>query len=140
MGGQSHTFLKCPLCQARTGIQVGDCPDGSMTVLTYPTSASGHEGFGSISIRYYVNVNGYHLDRTAYLPNNPEGQRVLGLLRTAWDRRLCFTIGTSMTTGAQNVLVWNIHHKTGLQGGAHAYPDPSYLYRVTQELQEFGIQ
>jgi len=47
-----------------------------------------------------------------------------------------------MTTGAQDVLVWNIHHKTALNGGvqSHGYPDPTYLSRVKQELQQYGIK
>lgn len=57
-------------------------------------------------------------DRVAYLPDSPEGNRVLGLLRRAFEQRLIFTIGTSMTTGMQNVITWNdIHHKTSIWGG-----------------------
>ncbi|MEQ2177299.1 hypothetical protein GOODEAATRI_002156, partial [Goodea atripinnis] len=57
-------------------------------------------------------------DRVAYLPDSPEGNRVLGLLRRAFEQRLIFTIGTSMTTGLQNVITWNdIHHKTSIFGG-----------------------
>jgi len=59
--------------------------------------------------------NGTH--RTAYLPNNAEGREVLGLLRRAFDAGLIFTIGRSVTTGADNVVVWNdIHHKTNDRG------------------------
>lgn len=61
-------------------------------------------------------------DRMAYLPDSPEGNRVLGLLRRAFEQRLIFTIGTSMTTGMHNVITWNdIHHKTSLWGGPHWY-------------------
>ena len=111
-----------------------------MTVLKLPTRAAGYPTCGSLSIRYYVHSGRYTLDRTAYLPDNAEGQRILALLCTAWDRRLCFTIGTSMTTGAKDVLVWNIHHKTALVGGTHGYPDPTYLQRVAEELMQYGIQ
>nr|XP_057941433.1 probable E3 ubiquitin-protein ligase DTX3 isoform X2 [Doryrhamphus excisus] len=81
-------------------------------------------------------------DRVAYLPDSPEGNRVLGLLRRAFEQRLTFTIGTSMTTGLQNVITWNdIHHKTSIWGGPRCfgYPDPTYLVRVTEELREKGI-
>lgn len=46
-----------------------------------------------------------------------------------------------MTTGLDDCVVWNgIHHKTEMEGGsAHAYPDNTYLARVTQELSSFGI-
>jgi deltex-like protein len=105
------------------------------------TAAAGYEGSGSLSIQYYI-PGPTGLNRTAYLPDTPEGQEVLGLLRTAFDRRLCFTVGTSMTTGAKNVLVWNIHHKSALAGGvqSHGYPDPTYLTRVKEELLQYGIQ
>lgn len=57
-------------------------------------------------------------DRVAYLPDSPEGNRVLRLLRRAFAQRLVFTIGTSMTTGMHNVITWNdIHHKTAILGG-----------------------
>ncbi|XP_056129825.1 probable E3 ubiquitin-protein ligase DTX3 isoform X2 [Lampris incognitus] len=81
-------------------------------------------------------------DRVAYLPDSPEGNRVLGLLRRAFEQRLIFTIGTSMTTGMHNVITWNdIHHKTSIWGGPRCfgYPDPTYLVRVTEELREKGI-
>ena len=61
-------------------------------------------------------------DRVAYLPDSPEGNRVLGLLRRAFEQRLIFTIGTSMTTGMHNVITWNdIHHKTSIWGGPRWY-------------------
>ena len=51
--------------------------------------------------------------RTAYLPDNEEGRKILELLRIAFDRKLIFTIGHSRTTGKEGVITWNdIHHKT----------------------------
>ena len=56
--------------------------------------------------------------RTAYLPDNREGNEVLQLLRRAFDARLTFTVGTSVTTGRHNQITWNdIHHKTSMSGG-----------------------
>ena len=55
---------------------------------------------------------------TAYLPDNREGREVLQLLREAFDARLVFTVGTSVTTGHRNQVTWNdIHHKTNFHGG-----------------------
>jgi len=55
--------------------------------------------------------------RTAYLPDNRQGRQILELLRRAFEARLVFTIGTSYTTGRENVIVWNgIHHKTKPDG------------------------
>ncbi|XP_021968355.1 uncharacterized protein LOC110863369 isoform X2 [Folsomia candida] len=141
MSGVTHRSIRCPFCQAICGIEVGTCPVGIMRETQSSIPCTGYEKWGSIAITY--NVTGTHpLNRTAFLPDNDEGQKVLQLLRTAWDRRLCFTIGTSVTTGQQNVLVWNIHHKTSQSGGvqSYGYPDPSYLDRVKAELRAYGIE
>jgi deltex-like protein len=85
----------------------------------------------------------YHgTNRTCYLPNNAEGRKVRDMLRIAFNRRLIFTVGTSLTTGRQNTVTWNgIHHKTSLRGGPtrFGYPDPTYIQRVTEELATDGI-
>ena len=58
------------------------------------------------------------MQRTAYLPDNQEGNEVLKMLRKAFQHRLVFTIGESVTTGAKGVITWNdIHHKTNTLGG-----------------------
>jgi len=55
--------------------------------------------------------------RVAFLPDSAEGREVCALLGQAFDARLVFTIGRSMTTGMDNVVVWNdIHHKTQTHG------------------------
>jgi len=55
--------------------------------------------------------------RCAYLPDTAEGREVCDLLKQAFDARLIFTVGRSVTTGADNVVVWNdIHHKTSYAG------------------------
>ena len=64
--------------------------------------------------KYYTGTN-----RTAYLPDNKDGRKVLKLLRKAFDQKLTFTIGRSMTTGRDDCVTWNdIHHKTSTTGGA----------------------
>lgn len=80
--------------------------------------------------------------RTAFLPDCEEGQKVLKLLKKAFEQRLIFTIGQSATTGLRNVITWNdIHHKTRMTGGPECfgYPDPGYLSRVQEELRLKGI-
>jgi len=55
--------------------------------------------------------------RFAYLPDSPQGRQILQLLRRAFEAELVFTIGTSNTTGKDNVVIWNdIHHKTKPSG------------------------
>ena len=44
-------------------------------------------------------------------------------------------MGTSLTTGATNTVVWaGIHHKTSPHGGTFGFPDNTYLTRVEQEF------
>lgn len=146
----------CPVCRLVYGQLIGNQPaNGTMIVeRDADIELPGHEGFGCICIIYSFppglqapehpnpGVRYPGTDRVAYLPDSPEGNRVLGLLRRAFEQRLIFTIGTSMTTGMQNVITWNdIHHKTSIWGGPRCfgYPDPTYLVRVMEELREKGI-
>jgi deltex-like protein len=132
-------WAKCPICSTIFGHMTGDQPDGTMTeyldknltcqgyakgtrVITYSFKS------GQKSGKHYTGTS-----RVAYLPNTPEGLEVLDLLKEAFDRKLTFTIGRSVTTGLDNQVVWNgIHHKTNPSGGAanFGYPDPTYLTRV----------
>ena len=85
----------------------------------------------------------YHADsfpRKAYFPATMEGRKIVAMLRLAFDRKLIFTVGTSATSGRDNVIVWNgIHHKTQITDSVYGYPDPHYLERVEKELNAFGI-
>ena len=93
-------------------------------------SLPGYEGCGSITINYHIpsGIQGPNhpnpgkrftgTSRTAYLPDNKEGREVLALLKKAFECRLVFTVGTSVTSGATDTVVWNdIHHKTSTSGG-----------------------
>ena len=69
--------------------------------------------------------------------------QILRLLRKAWDRKLTFTIGTSVTSGQQDTVVWNeIHHKTefGSNLSGHGFPDVNYVGNVLAELAAQGIR
>ena len=80
--------------------------------------------------------------RTAYLPGNEEGIECLGLLILAFQRKLTFIVGTSLTTGKKNTVVWaGIHHKTNTSGGVSRFgwPDETYFARVKGELSDRGI-
>jgi deltex-like protein len=78
--------------------------------------------------------------RKAYLPNNEEGRRLLTRLKFAWTHGLTFTIGSSLTTGQRNCVVWtSIHHKTSLQGGPHAFPDPKYIDNCNESLDALNV-
>lgn len=79
--------------------------------------------------------------RIAYLPDSPRGRKVLRLLHVAWQRKLVFTINRSNTTGCEDVVAWNLPHKTefGPTNSDHGYPDPGYLNRCLRELEALGI-
>ena len=62
------------------------------------------------------------VSRTAYLPASPKGKKVLKLLKEAFDAKVVFTVGRSVTSGVDNIVTWNdIHHKTNKYGGPQAY-------------------
>lgn len=69
--------------------------------------------------------------RTAFLPDNKEGNAVLQLLHKAFNQKLIFTVGTSRTSGMDDQVTWNdIHHKTSLHGGPTKYSSPISLSHV----------
>jgi len=148
--GNKDGGLQCPTCKSIYGVKRGDCPDGRMSYHVIDTQLPGYEGYGAIEIVYYIasgcqNSRQYTcrgFPRYAYLPNSEQGRRVLGLLAEAWRRRLTFTIGTSVTTGESNSVVWNeIHHKTSITNDrGHGYPDPNYLDNVIAELAAQGVE
>ncbi|KAL8572685.1 hypothetical protein ACOMHN_049814 [Nucella lapillus] len=148
---------RCPKCQRVFGVVMGTQPsNGTMnSAVDYRTNLAGYTSFGGTIIITYdfppgrqeaCHPNpGQHYGsthRVAYLPNTLEGQEVLKMLQRAFDKRLVFTIGDSVTTGARGVITWNdIHHKTSTYGGPSqfGYPDPNYLFRVKEELAAKGI-
>ncbi|XP_062972711.1 E3 ubiquitin-protein ligase DTX3L [Elgaria multicarinata webbii] len=144
----------CPVCNMFYGKMEGNQPPGTMQVNKLRTSLPGYEQYGTIEIAYHI-LDGIQTTshpnpgrgfrgayRTAYLPNNKEGNEILCLLQRAFEQKLIFTVGQSRTTGLCDVVTWNdIHHKTGKHGGPESfgYPDPSYLKRVREELKAKGI-
>ncbi|XP_047666188.1 E3 ubiquitin-protein ligase DTX3L isoform X2 [Tachysurus fulvidraco] len=146
----------CPLCKKIFGKLKGTQPAGHMTwriLKHFPLP--GFPYCDTIEIHYNI-PNGiqtsdhpnpgqpYHgTNRTAYLPNNAEGNHVLKLLERAFNEKLIFTVGLSTTSGRDNAVIWNdIHHKTNRDGGqqGYGYPDPDYLRRVKEELKAKGIE
>ena len=109
---------------------------GTMVVeykFTNGTQTSNHPSPGN---PYYAHM----FPRKAYFPATPEGIKIVGMLRVAFDRKLVFTVGRSATTGRENVITWNgIHHKTKIADSAYGYPDPTYLQRIGDELKALGI-
>ena len=137
--------FKCPNCSIIYGILIGDMPKGTMTAtISNYMHCDGFRKYGTIIIDYYFpsGMNYSGTSRECYLPYNKEGKEILGLLKVAFDRKLTFAIGTSVTTGRTNTTVWNgIHHKTNLNGGPtyFGYPDNTYFNRVREELAAKGV-
>ena len=142
--GDKKSF-KCPNCSKIYGILIGDQPPGSMSAhISYNIHCSGFEDCDTIVIKYDFPSGSEYSGtyRTAFLPNNKEGKEILGLLKVCFDRKLTFTVGTSVTTGVTNTTEWNgVHHKTNLYGGStnFGYPDNTYFNRVKQELAAKGV-
>ena len=142
--GNKKSF-KCPNCSKIYGILIGDQPPGSMSAhISYNFHCSGFEDCDTIVIKYDFPSGSEYSGtyRTAFLPNNKEGKEILGLLKVCFDRKLTFTVGTSVTTGVTNTTEWNgVHHKTNLYGGStnFGYPDNTYFNRVKQELAAKGV-
>ncbi|XP_062874396.1 E3 ubiquitin-protein ligase DTX3L [Trichomycterus rosablanca] len=145
----------CPTCGVIYGALKGTQPEGGKMKITYENDyLPGYKSYTTVVIHYVI-PSGIQGDehpnpgkpyqgatRLAYLPDCPEGRKVLKLLQRAFDQRLIFTIGRSSTSGLNNVVTWNdIHHKTSRTGGptAYGYPDPDYLKRVQEELKVKGI-
>ncbi|NXE09533.1 DTX3L ligase, partial [Lophotis ruficrista] len=120
----------CPVCNTLYGLVEGNQPEGTMSNRTISLCLPGYPKCGTIEITYSMQggiQTSNHPNpgkpysatyRTAYLPNNKEGQEILQLLKRAFKQKLIFTVGHSRTTGAHNVITWNdIHHKTSMTGG-----------------------
>lgn len=127
-----------------------------MSSMVLPFSLGGYEGCGTIQVTYHIppgiqgpehphpgrRYSARGFPRHGYLPDNEVGRKALKLLTEAWERRLIFTIGESITTGEENTVTWNeIHHKTEYGGNytGHGYPDPLYLDHLFMELKAQGV-
>ena len=149
-----HQRADCPVCRKNYGPIFGNQPlNGTMTVHVLPLSLPGFPDHSTLQIDYHFPTSVQSYDqpvpgaqlpedcRSAYLPNCEPGQKILQLLKIAWDRRLIFTVGISLTHGVEagQRIVWNgIHHKTNISG-LYGYPDDSYFPLVLSELASLGI-
>jgi deltex-like protein len=144
---------KCPICRGVVGgAPQGLCPSGNMSISLSREHCPGFGRAKTIRIDYLVPSGAqlsYHenpgqayegTSRRAFLPNNDEGRELLHRLKFAWLHGLAFRIGTSLTTGRQNAVVWSsIHHKTSLIGGPHGFPDPHFIENCNESLTALGV-
>ncbi|KAJ8317355.1 hypothetical protein KUTeg_005259 [Tegillarca granosa] len=145
----------CPVCNTVYGSLYGNQPEnGKATIYEDATALPGFPHCKTFIIVYdfpdgiqkndhpYPGQPYKGLHRQAFLPINKEGKEVLRMLKIAFQQGLTFTVGTSRTSGEENVLTWNdIHHKTRREGGPErfGYPDETYISRVIDELEAKGI-
>ncbi|XP_047474356.1 probable E3 ubiquitin-protein ligase DTX2 isoform X3 [Penaeus chinensis] len=154
MAESKQHFIPCPMCKTVHGVRLGNQPDGVMEIMTVNDDLPGFDcGTIIITYRFSGGIQGrehpipghpyraHAFPRRAFLPDNERGNKILQLLEVAWQRRLIFTVGTSITSGQENVITWNeIHHKTEWENyHGHGYPDPAYLDNVTMELELQGV-
>jgi deltex len=146
---------KCPVCRAPICAEpIGHGPSGTMQISLKNQPCPGFDNCdstwqldyrlpsGSCQFPYHENpghsYSGAH--RTAFLPNTPPGRELLARLQYAWMHGLLFRVGTSVTTGVSNTVVWSsIHHKTSLDGGAHGFPDDAYLDNCHESLDQVHV-
>jgi hypothetical protein len=142
---------KCCVCGKVYGVLYGNQPLGKMAIKQYKVGElplEGYENCGTYEIYYFFpsgtagEIKYSGTQRSAYLPINDEGTEILEMLKIAFKRGHIFTVGTSVTSGKKNTVVWNgIHHKTATGGGTkyYGYPDPTYFSRVKEELAAKGV-
>jgi hypothetical protein len=77
----------------------------------------------------------------AYVPHNRQGRQLLKRLQAAFSEGLTFDIGTSLTSGQRDQVVWTraFGHKTSLTGGTYGFPDPNYLETCNAQLDAIGV-
>lgn len=152
-GAKLH--VQCVVCGCVYGEKHGNQPPGSMEWCIIDRTLPGFSNCRTIQIIYNIQSgiqNNEHpnpgreyyavgFPRIAYLPDNSTGRKALRLLNLAWQRRLVFTVSRSHTTGCEDVVAWNLPHKTeiGSNTSGHGYPDQGYLHRLLRELEALGI-
>lgn len=145
---------RCPGCDYLLPSLPGPQPAGRMSIERHRLQyCEGHEQFGTLVVAFSFpcGVQGaQHISpgqryegvlRTGFYPDNEEGQACVRLLRRAFERGRAFIVGSSLTTGRENTVVYAIHQKSRSDGGAalHGWPDPTYLQRLSSECAAFGI-
>ena len=146
-------YVECAICTKIYGIRCGNMPYGTMKVQLINAQCEGELATTTFEIIYSFpsgvqNDNHVHPGtlysgtvRHCYVPNTEDGQKIINLLKICWERKLTFTIGTSITSGRNNTVIWNgIHHKTGTDSSnGYGYPDPTYFARLEAECSAKGV-
>lgn len=143
------TVSRCPNCQSIYETIIGPQPVGYFVAYAVNRTCKGFEQYGSIimNMAFPDGVQSsehgnpgirFHADtRCAFLPNNMDGREAFALIRLAFERKLLFTVGRSLTSGKENQIIFqSIHLKTRMDGGSekHGFPDEEYFQRLKDEL------
>ena len=145
--------ISCPNCNQLYEKITGTQPPGKMIFSFTQDVLPGHEDVGCIEI-FFQFKDGiqtqehpnpgkkyYGTTRICYLPANEMGLKALQPMVDTFIGKSFFTIGTSVTTGRSDCVIWNgIHCKTRISGGSanYGYPDNTYLDRVATECSQKG--
>jgi len=125
------------LTVARSSMPCEGCGAGTSIVLTYDLPPGVQKSYHRRPGRHYAGTT-----RVAYLPNTAAGNVLLRRLEHAWICGLTFEVGTSLTAGRQDCIVWSsVRHKTSRSGGVakHGFPDLGYLIHCNEELDALGV-
>lgn len=144
---------RCPSC-GYFFLVPGPQPSGTLSVKLESFSCEGFPRKGTLVLHYSFpsGTQGARMkrpgqsycgtSRTVYLPNTDKGREGCHLLVKAFERGHLFVVGDSVTTGAQNCVVWGgIHQKTSTSGGTecHGWPDSTYFERLQHECAGAGV-
>ncbi|XP_078501444.1 uncharacterized protein LOC144755921 [Lissotriton helveticus] len=142
----------CRVCLGLSSTSSESVIKGTMSCTTMAMSLSGYNHDPSFKIIYDISdgMQGpkdpnpgkpYKGGRfEAFLPDNKEGQRILLLLKKAFDQGHTFKIHSR---NSEDRVTWNsISHKTAINGGRNksGYPDSNYLKTVHKQLKALGIE
>lgn len=146
---------KCPMCRISLGATgpTGKSPYGILLVtLLNNIHCGGFNSIPTLYLKYEIPRGiqsaehenpGRHFSSTtrkAYLPANKDGYELVKRLRYAFRRGLTFMVGTSLSRGGSDSVIWaSIHHKTVRSGGLHGWPDPAYFANVNAELDGLDV-
>lgn len=131
-----RTHKNCPTCRTPQQELRGFQPEhGVMYTTESPQGLPGYDPQTQRIIIHFCFPQTPEIQ--CYLPQNQEGQRMVRLLRKAFQQKLLFKVDE------QNVLCFNgIELKLNVNGGPlmFGFPDETYLIRLRMDLARLGIK
>jgi deltex-like protein len=133
--------------------QMGTSPAGTLRIQLTPKICPGFRPSCTVIELHYEIPSGiqreYHPnptvpyqgdDRTAFLPDNEEGRKLLTRFKYAWYHGHMLSVGRSQTHCKDNMTLWStVPQKSGLAGGPFGFPDSQYIAAVNKELDDLNI-